>query len=216
MRIVFYGLCELTVMTAQKFIEQNHDIIIMDPNKEKIEEIKDSMDCNFLVGDAIHPDILKETNPKEVDLFLALSDMSQNNLVACLVGRSLGAKRVILRVDDPEYRKVCAELGLLDVIVSPQIVSEYLTDVILNENILKLTRNVRDKACLYHIPIHEDKIEKLADLKLPQKTRVIYYLRDGEFHHYDDSVSFQKGDEIILLTDRDNLEKLKKSWGKEK
>jgi trk system potassium uptake protein TrkA len=55
-----------------------------------IDELPDDLDCSFPQGDGSRSDILREVNPEETDELLGLADDDKDNLIAALVGRSLG------------------------------------------------------------------------------------------------------------------------------
>jgi len=48
MRIAFIGAGEITVRTAELLIARGHEVIIIENNPEKIEELSDILDCSFL------------------------------------------------------------------------------------------------------------------------------------------------------------------------
>lgn len=212
MRVVFYGLTELTKKTVKKFIAEGHEVIIIDPNRDLVNEFGEEVDCGFLIGEASQPAILKEVNPKETDYFFSLSENNQNNIVACLVARSLGVNKTFLRIDDPDYETVCEELGLKDIIVPSQITSQYLLDAIMNENMLELFQFMKNKVFLYKVIATEKEEGELSNLRIDGKVSVVCFFRDGKLHHVKDSSKIRKGDEIILLTDQENSQEMIKKW----
>ncbi len=199
MRIVFYGLGELTKSTAVKFVNQNHDVIIIEPDKGKVKEFSETVDCGFLIGEASQPAILKEVNPEQTDLFFALSENNQNNIVACLVARSLGVDRTILRIDDADYEEVCKELGLEELVVPSAITSQYLFDEVLNEKMLEMFQYMKDRLCLYVISITQELSGAISNLGLPSGARVACYFRENEFSHYNEGDKLKEGDEAIII-----------------
>ncbi|MCI5120475.1 MAG: hypothetical protein D3908_04625, partial [Candidatus Electrothrix sp. AUS4] len=71
----------------------------------------------FAPHDGSQPDILREVNPEQTDFLFCLTDSDQANLIANLVGRSLGFKRIVTSIDDPQFVGICHELGLKDTII---------------------------------------------------------------------------------------------------
>jgi Trk K+ transport system NAD-binding subunit len=51
-------------------------------------------------------------------------------------------------------------------------------------------------------------------MQLPEEAKIIYYYRDDKFFLVDKNTTFKIGDEVIILTNADNLPKLKKRWDK--
>ena len=98
MRIVFVGAGSLAVMTAVMLTKQGHEVIIVESDKQRIEELSSQLDCGFVHGDGSTPAILKETNPKETDFLFCLTGNDQANIITSLVGRSLGFARIVTKI----------------------------------------------------------------------------------------------------------------------
>ena len=67
MRIVFTGLTATSVKAAQKLIDQGHELIVIEIDKEKIDEVAEDLDCSFLHGNAGEPAILSQAAPEKCD-----------------------------------------------------------------------------------------------------------------------------------------------------
>lgn len=65
--------------------------------------MSEDMDCSCLQGDGSQPNILREVNPAQTDILYCLTDSDQANVIASLVGRSLGFKRVVTAVGDAQF-----------------------------------------------------------------------------------------------------------------
>lgn len=117
MRIAFVSASDESIRTAELLIKQGHAVIIIGRDQEKIEELSDELDCSFLHGDGSRPDILREVNPEQTDVLFCLSDDDKDNLIAALVGRSLGFKRCVTRIENPDLEDICRELGLENTII---------------------------------------------------------------------------------------------------
>lgn len=208
MRIVFLGAGELTVETAGLLVERGHEVVIIEKDKEKISELDENLDCSFLHGDGSKPHILSEVAPEHVDFLFCLSDNDQYNIIAALVGRSLGTGRVIAQIHDAEYQPICRELGLDDIIVPSQTISRYLADMVAGVDFLELSSIIKGAARFMTIDIDAETAGEVRELDLPEKSRLICYYRQGEFHLADDDSVLKKGDEAIVLTHSDRLSDL--------
>jgi trk system potassium uptake protein len=70
MRVVFVGGGDITVGTARILIDRGDEVIIVEQDEEKIEELSETLDCSFLHGDGSKPHILKEAGPGQTDVLL--------------------------------------------------------------------------------------------------------------------------------------------------
>jgi len=128
MRAVFIGAGALALATARLLREKGEEVVIIEQDKERIDGLNEEIDCGFLHGDGSKPAILREANPEGTDVLFALTGNDQANILASLVGRSLGFKRVVTKIDDPELEHVCKELGLEDVIVPSRTIGRFLAE----------------------------------------------------------------------------------------
>ncbi len=212
MRAVFIGASALTVMTAKILLKRAHEIVIVDSNKQKIETLTNEMDCGFLVGDGSKPAILKETNPSETDVLFCLTNDDRSNILASLVGRSLGFKRIVTRIEDPELEHICIELGLEDTIIPARTIGRHLSDMVEGRDPFVLSTLIRDEARVFSFVLHEEDECSLSALDIPEKSRVICLYRDNKFLVPHDDEKLKSNDEILIITHRDNMPTLKERW----
>lgn len=215
MRIVFVGAGELTVSTAKLLMNRGHEVIIIESQKSKIDDLSESLDCSFLLGDGSRPHILEEADPKDSDFLFCLTDNDQNNIIAGLVGRSLGFKRVVVNIHDREFESICLELGLEDTIIPSRTIGRYLADMASGVDTLELSTVIKDDVRLYAVSIDEDHAGKnLDELELPEKTRAIFYYRDDKFRLTEKDSKLEQEDTFVFICHMESLDALKKMFNK--
>jgi len=212
MRIVFIGAGKVTIGTARELIKKGHEVVIIDIDKARIRDLSEEMDCSFLHGDGSQPNVLHEVNPEQTDFLFCLTDSDQVNVIASLVGRSLGFKRVVTSIGDQQFEGICHELGLNDTIIPSITISRYLENLVEGGENVELSTIIKDEARFFTFMVKEDDLFTAADLKLPSEAKVICYYRSGKFSHADDDTMFRTGDEIVILTHSKNLPQLQEHW----
>jgi trk system potassium uptake protein TrkA len=212
MRIAFVGAGEVAVRTAELLIERGHEVIIIENDQQRIDDLSDILDCSFLYGDGSKPAILREVGPEQTDALFCLTDSDQANLISSLVGRSLGFKRVIPSIQDPEFEVICWELDLKDTILPSRTISRYLADMVEGVNILELSTVIKGEARFFSFIVDKERAKSVADLDLPKNARVICFYRDGQFSLAHDETMLRKGDEVVILTHSGNIGDLKNRW----
>jgi trk system potassium uptake protein TrkA len=200
MRVVFIGSSRLSVATARNLLEKDHEVVFIEEDRERIEDLAESMDCGIIRGDGTRPDILRESDPASTDVLFCLTDSDQNNIIASLVGRSQGFSRIITRIEDPEFDAVCAELGIQDTIVPTRTTAALLTDMARGYDVLQLSSLFKGDARLYTFITDREDAGNVSELDLPEKARVICFYRDGEFYLADNDTVLKRGDEAVILT----------------
>jgi trk system potassium uptake protein TrkA len=212
MKAIFVGASALTVMTVRMLLKRGHEAVIIDTKREKIEALANEMDCGFIAGDGSKPAILKEANPGEADILLCLTNDDRSNILASLVGRSLGFKRIVTRIEDPELEHICIELGLEDTIIPARTIGRFLSEMVEGHDPMVLSTLIRDEARVFSFVLHEKDESTMKELQLPDKSRVICVYRDDKFLIPSDDEKLKTSDEIFIITHRDQLPALKERW----
>ncbi|HKK92476.1 MAG TPA: NAD-binding protein, partial [Longimicrobiales bacterium] len=146
MRIVVIGTSSAAVDMIDLLVGRGHDVIVVESDPERIEDLEDSLDVSFLQGDATRPEVLRETDPEGSDVLIALTGEDQDNILACLVGRSLGFPRVIPRIDSRDFEELCQELGLDEAVVPDRTIGRYLADLVQGVDSLQLRTLIKGEA----------------------------------------------------------------------
>jgi trk system potassium uptake protein TrkA len=212
MRIVFIGASDTTVRTAELLIGQQFEVVIIEKDKERIDALIEDMDCSFLHGDGSSPAVLKETNPEEADVLFCLSDTDQDNLIAGLVGRSMGFERVIVSIIDPDFEPICRELGLTDTIIPTRTISRFLADMVLGVDVLELRTVIKGAARIFSFTAGEEDAGTVEELDLPEEARIICLYREADFILAEPSTEIRENDEIVVLTHSKNMDALQERW----
>jgi trk system potassium uptake protein TrkA len=212
MRIVFVGAGELTVRTAEHLIQRGHQVVIIEQDESVIDSLTEKLDCSFLQGDGSEPSILREVGPEQTDVLFNLTNEDQSNILASLVGRTLGFRRQITSIQNTDYLETCRELGLEDIIVPSRTISRYLADMVGGVDVLELSTIIKDTARFFTFYAGGDDAGPVGDLDLPEGAKVVCYYRDGQFALADEETALREEDEVVVLTHSDNLPELRERW----
>jgi len=212
MRIVFVGAGSLAVMTATMLVKQGHEVVMVERDKQRIDELTAQLDCGFVHGDGSTPAILKETNPKQTDFLFCLTGNDQANIITSLVGRSLGFSRVVTKIESTEFEHICIELGLKDTIIPARTIGRYLADMVKGQDPLELSTMIKDEARVFSFVVHEEEEGPVQDLKLPDESRAICLYRDGHFLLVEADTALKVGDEVVILLHSKYLSEFTERW----
>jgi len=212
MRVVLVGAGEVAVQTARLLIENEHVVVLVDPDQQVLEELSDDLDCGFLHGDGSRPDVLRQVDPERTDVLICLTGSDQINVIASLVGRSLGFGRVVTSIADPQFEAICRELGLENTIIPSRTISRCLADMVHGAGVLEMSTFLKGDARFFAFTASEDEAGEVARLGLPDEARVVCFYRSGRFSLADDSSRLAEGDEVVILTHSRHLEDLHARW----
>ena len=213
MRAVFVGASPATLAAVRVLLDRNHEVVIVEHDREVIESL-DELDCGVLHGDGSRPAILKEADPENTDFLFCLTTNDQTNIIASLVGRSLGFSRVITRIENEEFEHVCLELGLVDTIVPEVTVARHLADMMEGRNPLELSAALGSDARLVSFVLGEDHEGRVQDIDMPGDSRIVCLYRDDELVFAEPDFALEKGDKIVALARTEDADTLSEKWSK--
>lgn len=212
-RIVFVGGSSLATAAARILTERGHEVVIIDSDREKLDAIGKSLDIGLLHGDGTRPDLLREADPTGTDFLFCLTESDQSNLIASLVGRSLGFRRVVTRIENAEFEHIALELGLEDTVVPARTIGRHLADMVAGSNSLEFSTAIKGRARVFVFVAREDDAGSVEDLELPELARATHLYRGERFVLIDADTKIATGDEVVVISDVDNLEALHARWG---
>jgi trk system potassium uptake protein TrkA len=207
MRVVFVGAGNLALMTARLLLKRGHEVVIIEADKALVQELPEQLDCGIIHGDGSKPAILREAGPNETDVLFCVTGSDQANIIAALVGRSLGFERVVTKIDDPEFEHICLELGLESTIIPSRTIGRHLADMCEGRDPLELSTMIREEARILSFVVRESQQGSIADLDLPAPSRVVCVYRQDKFLLPDENFDLKVDDEVVMITNRDSVEK---------
>lgn len=83
MKVVILGAGKRGTLLARHLIQEKRDVVIIDNDPKRAAEVQGKMDCMVIVGSGTDPAKLREAEVEKADLFVAVTDSDEINLVAC-------------------------------------------------------------------------------------------------------------------------------------
>lgn len=100
MNILIVGLGEVGSYLAKVLSTEGHAITVVDPDLQRLRRLADLLDVQAVHGDGSRPDVLDKAEAHGADLLLAVSNDDKVNMLTCLFGKRMGAKKTVLRLRD--------------------------------------------------------------------------------------------------------------------
>jgi len=135
MNILIAGDSEMSLHLCKLFSVENHNITLICPDRELLRNAETHTDLLAVEGDSTSVDILKNANVRKADLLLSMHFDGRLNLLTAILGKQMGAKKCIAKVNEPEYttdksKTHFRDLGI-DYLVSPEkITAKDITNLI--------------------------------------------------------------------------------------
>ncbi len=100
MNIIIAGDGEVGLHLAQELANENHDITIIDQHEEMLKMVESHTDLMTIMGSSTSISVLQSANIQKADLLISVVHNENINLVTAILGKQLGAKRTIARVNN--------------------------------------------------------------------------------------------------------------------
>jgi len=212
MRFVIVGAGALGARTARLLAQRGHEVVVIESEGDAAQRMSDSLDCGVIHGDGTRPAVLLEADPSASDALLALTGNAQANLIASLVGRSVGFPRVVTRIDDEEFEHIAFELGLSDTVIPARTIGRFLSDIVEGHDILELSGALKGDARVFVFVAREEDAVAISELDLPGASRITHLYRGGDLVFPRESDALRRGDEVVVVTHRRHLPDLQVRW----
>lgn len=103
MKVIIAGAGEVGTHLAKMLSQEKHDIILMDPNEERLILPGSSSEILPIVGNPTSLSDLESVGVDKADLFVSVTPQEATNIAACILASDLGAVKTFARINNYEY-----------------------------------------------------------------------------------------------------------------
>lgn len=122
--LMILGGSPIGTMVAKQLSKQLESIKLIEMNKQKCVDLSEELPSNVMIvnGDGRNSDMLLEESIREYDAFVAVTNNSETNILACVAAKSLGVPRTIAEVENLEYIKLAESMGV-DAVINKKLIT---------------------------------------------------------------------------------------------
>ena len=122
--LMILGGSPIGEMVAKQMSKQLENIKLIEMNKAKCLDLAEKLPSNVMVvnGDGRNSDMLLEESIREYDAFVAVTNNSETNILACVAAKSLGVPRTIAEVENLEYIRLAESMGV-DAVINKKLIT---------------------------------------------------------------------------------------------
>lgn len=205
MKIIIAGDGEVGFHIAKLLSEENHDITIVDPHRELLAMLAEQSDLMTITGDSTSISVLERAGAEDADLMISVLHDEKTNIVTSLLGKKLGVKRTICRVNNsefllPENKAMLKSLGVDSVISPESIAAREIIDLLNQTAATEVFEFSGGKLSLFLIKL--DMYAKVIDKTLHQVAQEFPHLdfRAVAIHRKGQTI-IPNGDDKFLVDD---------------
>jgi trk system potassium uptake protein TrkA len=214
-RIMIAGGGNIAMRLAED-IEQRYQVKIIETNPQRCDFLAEHLDKAIVLnGEASQQELLIEENIEDTDVFLALTNDDEANIMSSLLAKRLGAKKVMAIINNPAYVDL-VQGGEIDIAVSPQqaTIGSLLTHV-RRGDVVKVHSLRRGAAEAIEAVAHGDQAASkvvgraIENIDLPEGTTIGAIVRNDEVLIAHDDTVIETDDHVILfLVDRKGIQEV--------
>ncbi len=227
MRIVIAGAGEVGTHLARMLSNVNHEVTVIDEDPGKLEDIIALSDVLSVEGDFTTFAVLGKASARKADLFLAVSQDENANILAAVLAKQLGAKKAIARIDHNEYlspgnKEVFINMGVDYLFYPEQMAADEVITLLGRARTSEFVDFSGGKLSLVVFKLDES--SPLVDRTLIEVTRdrenlpyrTVAISREGETIIPRGGDSFRVGDTIYVIVRQDAIDEVVEFSGKTK
>lgn len=127
MKVIVVGCGKIGKAVLDSMCEEQHDIVAIDNDPQVIEQIANSYDVMAVCGGATSTEMLAEAGVAKTDLFIAVTESDEVNMLSCFLAKRMGAKYTVARIRETEYNDDSLQFLIKELDLSMSLNPELLT-----------------------------------------------------------------------------------------
>ena len=226
MRIIIAGAGEVGTHLAKMLSNENHEIILIDPEESRLKPIDSSLDVLTREGSATSVKLLEDALRKKTDLFIAVTHSEDTNITASILAKRFGAIKTIARIDNLDYLEPAnleffKSIGV-DSLIYPELIAAREVLGLLHETgstefmefsggkLAMYVQKLDEKAPIINRSLQEISVSNRTDKyrAVAIKRNAVTIIPRGNEH-------FQLGDMVFVISTHEGINEMMKTSGKE-
>ena len=216
MKILIVGAGQVGYFLCDRLSQEGHEVTLIDHSEEKIERAQDRLNVLGVTGNGASAEVLEQAGIKNTDIFIAVTDFDEVNILACLLAREYQVRTRVARTRSIEYtdhRAVLSKEKLgIDLLINPEdAVAAEMVRIACSSGAFDVAEFAEGQVQFLGYRIDRD--SPLCDLTLMElgELRGIYRFVVVAIHRKEETIiprgedSIQAGDRIYLFAHQNDL-----------
>lgn len=223
MNILVVGCGKIGEAIVASLVTEGHNVVAIDENSAPLTELANVYDVMSVCGNGADSDVLKEAGVEKADLFVAVTDSDNTNMLSCFLAKRMGAAHTIARIRNPEYNDkslnfLKQELGLSMAINPELLAAQEMYKILKLPSAIKVETFSRRNFEMIELHLKDDSPLdglRLCDLreKFKAKFLVCVVQRGDEVYIPDGNFVLRAGDKIGVTAQLNEIHKLLREMG---
>jgi len=216
MKILIVGAGQVGYFLCDRLSREGHAVTLVDQDEETIERVQDRLNVLGVTGNGASAEILEQAGIKDTDIFIAVTNMDEVNILACLLAREYQVKTRVARTKSIEYTDNKAILSKeklgIDLLINPEdAVAEELSKLACNSQAFDVAEFAEGQILFQGLrippesPICDLTLAELGELRGIYRFVIVAISRGNDtiIPHGEDCI--QAGDRIYVFAHKNEL-----------
>lgn len=212
--IMIMGGSRIAVRLVSLIGSKNYDVKILERDRDKCAYLAERCpEAEIIHGDGRDIEVLRQEGVEATDAFIALSDSSETNILACLSAKEMGVKKTIAEVENIQFISEAENLNIGTIINKKLLASSRIFQILLDSD-------ANDSRCLALADAEVSEIEAkprskitrapVRDLHLSRDLTIAGLVRNGRGMLVDGSTTICAGDRVVVFCLDGSLHKVER------
>lgn len=200
--VMIMGGTDLAIATAHR-LQHNYSVTIVENDKKRCKFLTEMLENVLVVkGDYTNFDLLEEEGLSRMDAFMALTENSETNIIACLTAHNHGVYKTIAQVENKEYIHISQNIGVDTLINKKLLAANEIFRYVRKGNVEAITRlHGVDAEVIEYVIAKSNQLTKrpLKELHFPETALIGGVIRGKETIIPSGSTQLELGDRVIVF-----------------
>ena len=223
MKVIVVGCGKIGRTIVESMADERHDVVAIDNDPQVIQSITNTYDVMAVCGNATSREMLQQAEVSKTDLFIAVTESDEVNMLSCFLARRMGAKYTVARIRESGYNEdglqfLTKELQLSMALNPEQLTAEELFDILKLPSAVNVDSFAGKKIQMLELAIKEKSPVigvTLQDLrkKCPVQFVACAVQRGSEVYIPMGAFELCQDDKVAFMVKRTDMHKFLKSVG---
>jgi trk system potassium uptake protein TrkA len=226
MHIIIAGAGEVGTHLAQMLSRENHEIVMIDSDNERLKNLAATCDLLTLQGDVTSKKLLIEAGVEKAHLFISVTPWDDTNIVSAIMAKKLGAKITVVRISDEETlnretRDTYTILGIDSVVYPEKMAAHEVTNTLRQSGVSTFVDFSGGKLSMLAVrigsnaPLVNKTLKEAANI-IPFEYRAVVILRDSQTIIPYGNERYESDDMLYMVINPSNIKNILQYFGQKR
>ena len=209
--VMILGGSRIGTRTAKE-LQAHFNVKLIEINEQKCEILADQLNKTLVLnGDGRDTELLEDEGISKMDAFIAVTDNSDTNIIACLLAKKLGVKRTIAEIENIDYIQIAENIGIDTIVNKKFLAASSIFANTLSAEVNSMKYLMGTDAEILEFVVHENSLitkDILMNINFPRNAIIGGVTRGNKSFIATGSVKIEPNDRVVVFALADAIHEL--------